>query len=72
MASVWAELRRRNVVKVAVAYAIVGWEIHFNQYLGGIHVSKENVNQLVINRIDADGMRHFNGGRQTQYPGFMG
>ena len=25
MASVWAELRRRNVVKVAVAYAIVGW-----------------------------------------------
>ncbi len=25
MASVWAELRRRNVVKVAAAYAIVGW-----------------------------------------------
>ena len=25
MVSVWAELRRRNVVKVAVAYAIVGW-----------------------------------------------
>jgi len=25
MASVWAELRRRNVVKVAVAYAIVAW-----------------------------------------------
>lgn len=25
MASVWAELQRRNVVKVAVAYAIVGW-----------------------------------------------
>ena len=25
MASVWTELRRRNVVKVAVAYAIVGW-----------------------------------------------
>ena len=25
MSSVWAELRRRNVVKVAVAYAIVGW-----------------------------------------------
>jgi hypothetical protein len=25
MASVWAELRRRNVVKVAMAYAIVGW-----------------------------------------------
>ncbi len=25
MASVWSELRRRNVVKVAVAYAIVGW-----------------------------------------------
>ncbi|MCH9027283.1 MAG: tetratricopeptide repeat protein [Proteobacteria bacterium] len=25
MTSVWAELRRRNVVKVAVAYAIVGW-----------------------------------------------
>ena len=25
MASIWAELRRRNVVKVAVAYAIVGW-----------------------------------------------
>ncbi|MCH9025490.1 MAG: hypothetical protein IIA05_00035 [Proteobacteria bacterium] len=25
MASVWAELRRRNVVKVAVAYTIVGW-----------------------------------------------
>jgi len=25
MASVWAELRRRNVVKVALAYAIVGW-----------------------------------------------
>jgi hypothetical protein len=24
MASVWAELKRRNVVKVAVAYAIVG------------------------------------------------
>ncbi len=25
MSSVWGELRRRNVVKVAVAYAIVGW-----------------------------------------------
>jgi len=25
MASVWGELRRRNVVKVAVAYAIVAW-----------------------------------------------
>jgi len=25
MASVWGELKRRNVVKVAVAYAIVGW-----------------------------------------------
>ncbi len=25
MGSVWTELRRRNVVKVAVAYAIVGW-----------------------------------------------
>ncbi len=25
MASVWAELKRRNVVKVGVAYAIVGW-----------------------------------------------
>jgi TolB-like protein len=25
MASVWSELKRRNVVKVAVAYAIVGW-----------------------------------------------
>ena len=25
MASIWGELRRRNVVKVAVAYAIVGW-----------------------------------------------
>lgn len=25
MASVWAELKRRNVVRVAVAYAIVGW-----------------------------------------------
>ncbi len=25
MVSVWGELRRRNVVKVAVAYAIVGW-----------------------------------------------
>jgi len=25
MASVWGELRRRNVFKVAVAYAIVGW-----------------------------------------------
>jgi len=25
MASVWAELKRRNVVKVAAAYAIVGW-----------------------------------------------
>ncbi len=25
MTSVWGELRRRNVVKVAVAYAIVGW-----------------------------------------------
>jgi hypothetical protein len=25
MASVWAELKRRNVAKVAVAYAIVGW-----------------------------------------------
>ena len=25
MASVWEELKRRNVVKVAVAYAIVGW-----------------------------------------------
>lgn len=26
MASVWAELKRRNVVKVAVACAIVGWK----------------------------------------------
>ncbi len=25
MASVWGELKRRNVVKVAVAYAIVAW-----------------------------------------------
>ena len=25
MASVWEELKRRNVVKVAVAYAIVAW-----------------------------------------------
>ena len=25
MISVWRELKRRNVVKVAVAYAIVGW-----------------------------------------------
>ena len=25
VASVWRELKRRNVVKVAVAYAIVGW-----------------------------------------------
>ena len=25
MASVWGELRRRNVVKVAVAYAVVEW-----------------------------------------------
>ena len=25
MASVWKELKRRNVVKVAVAYVIVGW-----------------------------------------------
>lgn len=25
MASIWGELKRRNVVKVAVAYAIVGW-----------------------------------------------
>ncbi len=25
MASVWAELRRRNVIKVAAAYIIVGW-----------------------------------------------
>jgi adenylate cyclase len=25
MASVWEELKRRKVVKVAVAYAIVGW-----------------------------------------------
>ena len=25
MASVWAELKRRNVVRVAAAYAVVGW-----------------------------------------------
>ncbi len=25
MASVWGELKRRNVVEVAIAYAIVGW-----------------------------------------------
>ena len=25
MASVWTELKRRNVVKVGVSYAIVGW-----------------------------------------------
>ena len=25
MASVWGELKRRNVVRVAVAYAIVAW-----------------------------------------------
>ena len=27
MASVWGELKRRNVVKVAIAYPIVGWLI---------------------------------------------
>ena len=27
MASVWGELKRRNVVKVAFAYAIAGWLI---------------------------------------------
>jgi adenylate cyclase len=27
MASVWGELRRRNVVRVAVAYAITSWLI---------------------------------------------
>ena len=27
MASVWAELRRRNVFRVAAAYAVVGWLI---------------------------------------------
>ena len=27
MASVWGELKRRNVVRVAVAYAIVSWLI---------------------------------------------
>ncbi len=25
MASVWGELKRRNVVRVAIAYAIVAW-----------------------------------------------
>ncbi len=25
MASVWAELKRRNVVRVAIAYAVVSW-----------------------------------------------
>ncbi len=25
MASIWAELKRRNVVRVAIAYAVVGW-----------------------------------------------
>ena len=25
MASIWGKLKQRNVVKVAVAYAIVGW-----------------------------------------------
>ncbi len=25
MTSVWGELRRRNVIKVAIAYVIVGW-----------------------------------------------
>ena len=25
MASVWGELKRRNVVRVAIAYAIVSW-----------------------------------------------
>jgi hypothetical protein len=28
MGSVWAELKRRNVVKVAVAYVIVAWLCH--------------------------------------------
>jgi hypothetical protein len=27
MASVWEELKRRNVVRVAIAYAIVSWLI---------------------------------------------
>ncbi len=27
MASIWGELKRRNVVRVAVAYAIVSWLI---------------------------------------------
>ncbi len=27
MASVWAELKRRNVVRVAIAYVIVSWLI---------------------------------------------
>jgi hypothetical protein len=25
VASIWAELKRRNVVRIAVAYAVVGW-----------------------------------------------
>jgi adenylate cyclase len=27
MASVWGQLKRRNVVKVALAYAVVGWQL---------------------------------------------
>ena len=27
MASIWAELKRRNVVRVAIAYAVVSWLI---------------------------------------------
>ena len=36
MASVWGELKRRNVVKVAVAYAIVGWLL--NQIIVSVKV----------------------------------
>jgi hypothetical protein len=48
MASVWEELKRRNVVKVAVAYAIVGWLlIEISSVLGSALILPDWATSLV-------------------------
>jgi hypothetical protein len=49
MASIWGELKRRNVVKVAIAYAIVSWLVlQLANILVPILTLPEWVERLVI------------------------
>jgi hypothetical protein len=37
MASTWSELRRRNLVKIAAACAVVGWLLMEAAFVRGLH-----------------------------------